>query len=271
MKKANYKWLLLGFLILAAAVFFAACYIEPDVPPLPDEGEELPDPDRPEDGRIDGDFFTSMPNFRDLRTGTAIGTIVYRFTLAAPNNAGVNHSLHIAPGYITKIDDILNHDDVIVIQLNNNQNNNFVTLTRLDLSGEPVSAVVAAKNGEDTAFSRVRQGIFMVNMTFANPSEEDGTLISRGPATSPGITYYIDAERGHDNNDGLSPISAWRTFRNTNGRIFSLEIAYFWKRTVFGMGNLLHRKISGNCRPVGQLTTVSQCLPQGGMERLAIQ
>ncbi|MDR0600038.1 MAG: hypothetical protein LBG84_08165 [Treponema sp.] len=45
-----------------------------------------------------------------------------------------------------------------------------------------------------------------------------GRLVSLGPAASPGTTYYIDAALGNDANDGLSPRTPWKSFKNPNSR-----------------------------------------------------
>jgi hypothetical protein len=50
----------------------------------------------------------------------------------------------------------------------------------------------------------------------------NGTLKSKGKATAEGAnTYYVDVENGSDDNDGLSPLRPWKSFKNVNAKTFS--------------------------------------------------
>jgi hypothetical protein len=49
-----------------------------------------------------------------------------------------------------------------------------------------------------------------------------GTLKSRGRAAGIGTaTYYLDFENGNDSNNGISPLSPWKSFKNVNAKTFS--------------------------------------------------
>ncbi|MDR2478672.1 MAG: hypothetical protein LBD48_05090 [Treponema sp.] len=48
------------------------------------------------------------------------------------------------------------------------------------------------------------------------------TLVSVGPATAAGaLTYYVDGENGNDANNGTSPSTPWKSFKNVNAKTFS--------------------------------------------------
>lgn len=61
-------------------------------------------------------------------------------------------------------------------------------------------------------------------------------------------TYYLDAENGNDNNNGLTELSAWQTFKNVNSKqLLSGDTILFKRGTVFdgvlelnGEGNFIN-------------------------------
>ena len=71
-----------------------------------------------------------------------------------------------------------------------------------------------------------------------------GTLVSLGVAKEGSTTYYIDAQNGNDNYDGLSPLTPWRSFRDANKKTFQpgdhilLEANSVWNGTSVNQSNL---------------------------------
>jgi hypothetical protein len=66
------------------------------------------------------------------------------------------------------------------------------------------------------------------------PPSTAGKLVSRGAAPAGSATYYIDAANGSDANDGTSPSTAWKSFKNANEKEFQpgdhilLEASSVW-------------------------------------------
>lgn len=66
------------------------------------------------------------------------------------------------------------------------------------------------------------------NITFAKEDTKAATK-----------TYYIDAEKGNDNNDGLSEASAWKSIAKVNESIFEPGSEILFKRGQAWSGNLI--------------------------------
>jgi len=87
-----------------------------------------------------------------------------------------------------------------------------------------------------------------------------GTLVSLGFAKEGSTTYFVDAQNGNDNFDGLSPLTPWRSFKNVNNKTFQpgdhilLEANSVWNGTSVNQNNLntlLHSSEVGMLWPKG--------------------
>ncbi|MCL2879621.1 MAG: hypothetical protein FWF29_05180 [Treponema sp.] len=221
MKKSN-----VIFMFIVMAVFiFTAC-------PTTVGGKAPPDEDQPEGPKVSGDFkkapvltFTGdIQNAEDEDDNT----IQYSFTIATPDD-GVVYTVYIAEGQFNKSDDIIARSDVSLTV----QAGTVYTLTTK--AGSWYSAVVVAERESDTAVSAVSQ-----SMGFSMLDYEDGTgtLVSRGRSVIPGTrTFYVDYQRGNDDNSGLSPVAAWKTLTKVNnatlrpGDHILLEANSIWNGT----------------------------------------
>ncbi|MDR2479984.1 MAG: right-handed parallel beta-helix repeat-containing protein [Treponema sp.] len=85
-------------------------------------------------------------------------------------------------------------------------------------------------------------------------------LVSAGPAIAPGITYYLDAQNGNDSNNGTSPLTPWKTFKNVNAKTFQpgdhilLEADSIWNGqsvTAENYATLLNSEGAGMLWPKG--------------------
>jgi hypothetical protein len=89
-----------------------------------------------------------------------------------------------------------------------------------EVSQAAVEAEAIALNAAVEAFENAKQEGTKVELVEdkGNYLEKigSGTLISRGPATGTGTTYYLDAENGNDAYNGTSPLTPWKSFKNVN-------------------------------------------------------
>ena len=64
-----------------------------------------------------------------------------------------------------------------------------------------------------------------------SPRRDDGVRPDwQSPAVKADRSYHVDAKDGDDARDGLTPATAWRSFRNVNGRVFQPGDAILLKR-----------------------------------------
>ena len=210
MKKSLF--LAIGLIVLAAV--FTAC---------PDGTGGLEDNKGsgigPEGPKVNGVFLTA-PALTFSDQGAPANGIRYSFTAATlvdGVSGAITYRLFYAKEAINKSDDIIANpvEPGLVVSPG----------TTGDISGDEgaiYSAVVFASimhNGEfSEAYSAVRQSQVASSVSFENGT---GTLQSAGPATAAGaFTYYIDYERGDDNNTGRSPKVPWKTLTKANKTAF---------------------------------------------------
>jgi hypothetical protein len=115
--------------------------------------------------------------------------------------------------------------------------NPWVTPTEMNAFDAAISSAAAVKDGNGaeqtqnevdnalTALNAARK-VFISNIknrTFI-VAPGTGTLISKGRISvtpqSPGSTYYLDAENGDDTNDGLSPLTPWKSLKKANEKTY---------------------------------------------------
>ncbi|MCL2043140.1 MAG: hypothetical protein FWG89_03275 [Treponema sp.] len=146
------------------------------------------------------------------------GHVQYSFT-AAKNPAGedipgVSYTVYVAEGQINSAGTVMQRAEVTNTTIQPGAAVSYPT-------GRPdrwFSAVVyAALDGQIINSAVLQAQAYKGYMEF----EGTGTLVSLGKTTVPGrFTYYVDAERGNDSNDGRTPITAWRTLEKVNNTVF---------------------------------------------------
>ena len=217
---------LIPIMVLMTTLAFTAC---PSAPTIPTPGNGSFDPDALEDGRIVGDFFTRSPTLNLVVPVAPYGVLRASYVQALPaNDPGTTYVLYLVEGNLNRIDDIVQAAATsIPITVAEFQ---LQTLEGLN-EDMPHSAVLVAINGASRAYSAVRQASTISGFVWATPAQEEqfrGWLVSHGSPNDPvtnrnaqgGRTFFIDAARGNDLNDGLHPQRAFRTFRVINNDIF---------------------------------------------------
>ena len=217
MKIKNPGWLLTMLLALAAALFCAAC---------PTEGEAVTEEPEGPDTELDtstktGDYFTAVPVL-ELAPGTASGELKWRFTAATPSDTTITYLLYLQRGTVAST--MMSDTFVAGFSLQTTtapHTDSGVWKTRTGLVSDEVytGVVVAKKDEANLAYSKRVTGVTFANITAVDPSLDIGLIRSVGRSAT-GTTYYIDAERGNDANNGTSPERAWKTFKNANGKVF---------------------------------------------------
>ena len=217
----NFVWFI-PTMVLAVALGFMACPAEVEVPKQ--TSPVVIDPDALEKGRIEGSYFTKIPTLNLVVPDTPHGVLRYSYLQAEPkNNSNTMYTLYIAEGNIKQIDDIIaTATNPITVTSAEFATNNLP----LD-EDQPYSAVLLAENGESKAYSDVKQATTIGDFEWADSMDETGLLksngsqnVSSGKNAKGGITYFVDAERGNDLNDGKHPQRAFRTFKVINNEIY---------------------------------------------------
>ncbi|MCL2043147.1 MAG: hypothetical protein FWG89_03310 [Treponema sp.] len=206
MKKMRWRRQMPGLFTLAAVLVCTGCLVDGLV--TGNVAFPLTDPEGPSLSGV----FTAAPVLTfsgDIQGGGPYDRdrIRFSFTPASPGN-NVTYTVYFAEGIVNEAARI-RQDYVLVTERLSGIEYNFA-----GNPGEWYSAVVVASRGEDEAVSAVRQSSSFSGLT---ESQGTGTLQSRGRTTVQGArTYFIDWENGDDENDGLSPLSAWKTLTRVN-------------------------------------------------------
>jgi hypothetical protein len=207
---------LLAMLALIAAGFFTAC---------PTEGEAVTVPETPveppfDTSKITGEYFTAAPELT-VTAGTTAGQFTYRFAAAEPSDSSISYKLYVLQGDIpaNQTSDVIVGTNNVKSLLNHFDKDTDKTVTGMDTGRVYTVIVVAEKDAANKAYSKAATLITYSTLPDVDPSQEDGKLVSVGRSTT-GKTYYIDAARGNDSNDGRSAERPWKTFKNANGKVF---------------------------------------------------
>jgi len=204
---------LFSVFLLAAAMVFTAC---PGTGGLEDDDGPVIGPDGP----ITSGVFKTAPGLTFTSAGASENFIRYDISAATLNDGAtgnITYKLYVAKGRIDKADDIIADNTIDPITVTPGTEGEFE-----GDEGAVYSAVVVAAISSDavsSARSGVKQSQVASSVSFATGN---GTLISVGLATAAGaMTYYIDSERGDDDNNGHSPKAAWKTLTKANNTVFN--------------------------------------------------
>ncbi|MDR1787270.1 MAG: right-handed parallel beta-helix repeat-containing protein [Treponema sp.] len=102
-------------------------------------------------------------------------------------------------------------------QLTKTQSTGVYELTLTAITQTDVLTVTLAKQG--VRFVPSSRTVTVYHILFVE-RQGNGTLVSQGKSAA-ADTYYIDAVSGDDANNGTSPITPWKSFRNANSKTFN--------------------------------------------------